>query len=300
MKKKVLIIGKGSSGLRFKKKLEKKYKILNISSKNLNKNSIRDLIFDLIIISSPASFHIKHLQICKKYSDTFLIEKPLTDNLSNLRSLKNFETKKIFVNYNLRELNLIQKFKKFINQIKNKGKLQFCDVYCGSNAINWRKKNFNRSVSFSKKLGGGPILELSHEIDLIYKFFGKPNKIISVKKKISKKTKDVEDIFISQMYFKKINLLLNLNLNFLDNYNKRYFEFNYTNYNFRLDLVNHKLLIINEKKKKIIKFINNLDDTYFIIPDKILNKNYSNLCSFDESKKVSKFILTLRNNSINF
>ena len=40
------------------------------------------------------------------------------------------------------------------------------------------------------------------------------------------------------MYFKKINLLLNLNLNFLDNYNK-IFEFNYTNYNFRLDLVNH-------------------------------------------------------------
>ena len=54
------------------------------------------------------------------------------------------------------------------------------------------------------------------------------------------------------MYFKKINLLLNLNLNFLDNYNKRYFEFNYTNYNFRLDLVNHKLLIINEKRKKLL------------------------------------------------
>ena len=122
MKKKVLIIGKGSSGLRFKKKLEKKYKILNILSKNLNKNSIRDLIFDLIIISSPASFHIKHLQICRKYSDIFLIEKPLTDNLTKLKSLKNFETKKIFVNYNLKKINLIQKFKKIINQIKNKGK----------------------------------------------------------------------------------------------------------------------------------------------------------------------------------
>ena len=300
MKKKVLIIGKGSSGLRFKKKLEKKYKILNISSKKLNKNSIRDLIFDLIIISSPASFHIKHLKIYKKYSDTFLIEKPLTDSLSKLKSLKNFETKKIFVNYNLREINLIQKFKKIINQIKNKGKLQFCNVYCGSNVINWRKKNFKKSVSFSKKLGGGSILELSHELDLIYKFFGKPSKVISIKKKISKKTKNVKNIFISQMYFKKINLLLTLNLNFLDNYNKRYIEFNYTNYNFKLDLVNHKLLIINEKKKKIIKFNNNLDDTYFIIPDKILNKDYTNLCSFDESKKISKFILTLRNNSINF
>ena len=69
MKKKVLIIGKGSSGLRFKKKLEKKYKILNISEKNLNKNSIRDLIFDLIIISSPASFQLSTF----KYVENTLI-----------------------------------------------------------------------------------------------------------------------------------------------------------------------------------------------------------------------------------
>ena len=65
------------------------------------------------------------------------------------------------------------------------------------------KKTYKRSVSFSKKLGGGSILELSHEIDFIYKFFGKPNKVISIKKKYQK-TKDVEDIFISQMYLKKL------------------------------------------------------------------------------------------------
>jgi len=300
MKKKVLIIGKGSSGLRFKQKLKKKYEILNLSSKKFNKNSLKNRIFDLIIISSPSSFHIKHLIICKNYSDNFLIDKPLTDKLSKLKHIKNFEKKRIFVNYNLREINLIKKYKIFINKITNKGKLQFCNVYCGSNVTYWRKKNYKNSVSLSRKLGGGAILELSHELDLIYKFFGEPSKVISIKKKLSKKTNNVEDIFISQMYFKKINLLLTLNLNFLDNNNKRYFELNYANYNFKLDLINHKLLIINKNKKKIIKFINNLNDTYFIIPDKILNKNYSKLCSLDESKKISKFILKIKNNSINF
>ena len=64
--------------------------------------------------------------------------------------------------------------------------------------------------------------------------------------------------------------------------------------------------IFNKKKIFFENFVDeiidkiNLETTYFIIPNKILNKDYKNLCSFDESKKISKFILTLRNNSVNF
>ena len=90
----------------------------------------------MIIISSPASFLV--LSTFKYVENTLIFLINAMNNLTKLKSLKILK-QKIFVNYNLRELNLIQKFK-IINQIKNKGKLQFCDVYCGSNVINWRKK----------------------------------------------------------------------------------------------------------------------------------------------------------------
>ena len=292
--KKILIIGKGSSGLKFKKKLKKKFNILNISSKNFKRSFLKKLYFDLIILSSPASFHIDHLLICKNHGDNFLIEKPLTNNLNNLKKIKNFGKKKIFINYNLRELEIIKNLKKTLKNIKNKGKLYFCKVHCGYNLKYWRKKKINRSVSYSKKLGGGALFELSHELDLIYKFFGKPSYVKSISKNLSKKVKDVEDIFISNMFYARKKMLLTLNLNFLDNYKKRYFEFNYSNCNIILDLVKHSVTIIKNNKIKVIKFVNNLDNTYSIIPLKIINKNYKNLCDLKESTTISKFIFDIK------
>lgn len=293
MKKKILIIGKGSSGSRFKKKLKKSFNVLNISSKNFKKTLLKKLHFDLIILSSPASFHINHLLMCKNHGDNFLIEKPLTNSFIDLKKIKDFGKKKIFINYNLRELKIIKDIKKTLKNIKNKGKLHFCKVHCGYNLRYWRKKNINKTVSYSKKLGGGALFELSHELDLIHSFFGKPSYIKSISKKLSKSVKDVEDIFISNMFYSKKKLLLTLNLNFLDNYKKRFFEFTYSNCNIIIDLAKHTLTIIKNNKIKVVKFADNLDNTYYIIPEKILNKDYKNLCDLKESIILSKFIFDI-------
>ena len=93
MKKSILIIGRGSSGLRFVKNLEKKFNILNVPSRKFRKSLLKKLYFDLIIISSPASFHVEHLLLCKNYADNFLIEKPLTNSLNNLKKIKNIKKK---------------------------------------------------------------------------------------------------------------------------------------------------------------------------------------------------------------
>ena len=144
-------------------------------------------------------------------------------------------------------------------------------------------------------MGGGALLELSHELDLIFNFFGKPTNIRSTAKNLSKSVKDVEDILISNMYYAKKKILINLNLNFLDNYKKRYFEFVYSNCNIFVDLAKHKITIIKNNNQKVMKFKDNLSDTYKIIPTKILNKDYKNLCGFKESIKVSKFIFDVKN-----
>lgn len=295
MKKSILIIGRGSSGLRFVKNLEKKFNILNVPSKKFRKSLLKKLYFDLIIISSPASFHVEHLLLCKNYADNFLIEKPLTNSLNNLKKIKNIKKKNFFVNYNLRELEIIKNLKRVLKSLKNKGSLNYCSVHCGYNLKYWRKKNINKTVAYSKKLGGGALFELSHELDLIFNFFGKPTNIRSTAKNLSKSVKDVEDILISNMYYAKEKILINLNLNFLDNYKKRYFEFVYSNCNIIVDLAKHKITIIKNNNQKVMKFKDNLSDTYKIIPTKILNKDYKNLCRLKESIKVSKFIFDVKN-----
>jgi len=98
MNKKILIIGKGSSGQRFVNKLKNKYDVLSVSAKSFKKSLLKNLKFELIIISSPSSFHLDHLLKCQKYSNSFLIEKPLTNNFENLKKIKFLKKKKILIN----------------------------------------------------------------------------------------------------------------------------------------------------------------------------------------------------------
>ena len=65
-----------------------------------------------------------------------------------------------------------------------------------------------------------------------------------------------------------------------------------------MDITNHQIIINKGKKKKIISFYNNIEDTYYKIPEKIINKDYANLCHLEESKLVSKFILNIKNNAV--
>ena len=59
---KILIVGKGNSGSRFKNLLKNNYILTVISSKRFKQDIKKlDYKFELIIISSPASFHKNHL-----------------------------------------------------------------------------------------------------------------------------------------------------------------------------------------------------------------------------------------------
>ena len=56
---------------------------------------------------------------------------------------------------------------------KNLGKLLHIRVECGSYLPDWRTNiNYRKTVSAKKELGGGVLLELSHELDYIRHFFG--------------------------------------------------------------------------------------------------------------------------------
>ena len=135
----------------------------------------------IAIISSPASHHIDDSIIMAKKGFHLLIEKPMATDKSKTKTLISLCKKnklKTLIGYNLRFLDNIIKLKKIIKN-KRCGKIFHVHIYAGSNYKTWRKNNYLFSVSHSKKLGGGVINELSHEIDYMIYLFNQPDKVMA-------------------------------------------------------------------------------------------------------------------------
>ncbi len=61
------------------------------------------------------------------------------------------------------------------------GQTLYTSVECGSYLPDWRPgNNYKKSVSAKKDLGGGVLLELSHELDYIRWIFGEIKNIYAV------------------------------------------------------------------------------------------------------------------------
>ena len=88
------------------------------------------------------------------------MEKPLFDRSFNLKIKNN----KVYVGYNLRFHPIIIEIKKAINSKK----LWNIQLYCGSYLPEWRPdRDYRLSYSANNDLGGGVLLDLSHEIDYL-------------------------------------------------------------------------------------------------------------------------------------
>ena len=295
MVKKVLIIGSGSISSKHKyaiNSLSKKISIISISSRNFTEYYLKDrkIDCDYILICSPTINHFKHFKIIEKNfkNKRVLIEKPLFNKFYKIKNnLKN----RYYVGYNLRFHPVLIYLKQFLIRKK----IFSINVVSHSFLPNWRKINYRNSVSANKKLGGGVLLELSHELDYL-KWIFKNIKIINVfNKKISNLKIDVDDILnITGKINKKI--FLNLNINFFSKLNYRFIKIDGNNFSLKADLINNTIDLFNEGKRKTIKFKNfKLIDTYKRQHFEIINEKLSNVCSIKESLGLMKLIQKIRN-----
>ncbi len=127
------------------------------------------------IICTPAIKHVEQsLELVDKKIH-ILVEKPLSHNsegvLKLIRAAK--ETNVVaLVGYVLRyDLSAIKFLELF--QSGRLGKILHARVDCGSYLPDWRpEQDYKKTVSSISALGGGVLLELSHELDYVNWFFG--------------------------------------------------------------------------------------------------------------------------------
>lgn len=160
---KLVIVGLGSIGSKHKKNLEALgHQIVETGE-----------TADGFLICNPTALHLKTALKLQKYNVPLFIEKPLSHNLDCLDQL----TAKILVGYCLRFDQSLIDFKEKISREK----VESVKIVCQSWLPDWHpEKDYRQSYSAKKELGGGVLLDLSHEIDYALWFFG-PVKKVSAK-----------------------------------------------------------------------------------------------------------------------
>jgi predicted dehydrogenase len=150
----------------------------------------------IAVIANPAPLHMQVALPLARAGVHLLIEKPLSQSLQNVDKLLNCVTKQGYVGlvgYCLRYDPAAVKFKEKLCDGKI-GKILHVQVDCGSYLPDWRQgQDYRQSVSANKKLGGGVLLELSHEIDYVRWFFGDLDDVSAILVNSNTLDIDVED-----------------------------------------------------------------------------------------------------------
>ncbi len=151
----------------------------------------------LAVVASPAPFHIQIAERLISIGTHVLIEKPLSHDCIGVETLiKNAAQAGCIlqVGYNLRFLPSLIKFRQII-QSDEIGTVLSVRCEAGQYLPSWRPgSDYRMGVSANKALGGGALLELSHELDYMRWIFGEATCINCYLGKHSALELNVEDI----------------------------------------------------------------------------------------------------------
>lgn len=150
----------------------------------------------LAVIASPATFHMDAAQPLARASVHLLVEKPLSaalDGVTQLLETCREQKTVLMTGYNLRFLPSLQRFRDLLNAHAI-GRVLSVRCEIGQYLPSWRPEaDYRQGVSARRELGGGALLELSHELDYLRWIFGEVNWVKATLSQQSSLEIDVED-----------------------------------------------------------------------------------------------------------
>ena len=147
-----------------------------------------------------------------------LVEKPLAHDLESGRRIVAAAEQAgvtLMVGYNLRFAATMQAARDLIEQGAI-GRVLSVRAEVGQFLPTWRpEQDYRQSVSARPELGGGALLELSHEIDLMLWLFGKPDRVYASVGRYSDLEIAVEDLAELILEYDEPALVVSIHLDFL-------------------------------------------------------------------------------------
>ena len=151
---------------------------------------------DAVLVSSPASEHIANARVFAEHHVPMFIEKPLaarSGDLGDFAALCAASRGFTMVGYVLRFLPTLHVLRRYLHD-GAVGDVHTARVEVGQYLPDWRPgSDYRQNVSGQDKLGGGALLELSHEIDYATWLFGFPQSLQCSRSHLSPLEIDVED-----------------------------------------------------------------------------------------------------------
>jgi predicted dehydrogenase len=130
----------------------------------------------LAVVANPASCHMDAAIPLAEAGAHLLVEKPLSTNAQGVPSLIDLCDRKnlvLMTGYNLRFLPSLVHFRELVQARQLTGEVLSVRCEIGQYLPSWRPDmDYRHGVSARKDLGGGALLELSHEIDYLRWIFG--------------------------------------------------------------------------------------------------------------------------------
>ncbi|HID72311.1 TPA: Gfo/Idh/MocA family oxidoreductase [Candidatus Micrarchaeota archaeon] len=208
----ILVVGCGSIGKRHLKNLKdagvEEIMACDVSDENLEfaKNEAGAETFkdmdealekkpDAVMICTPPHLHLAMAKKVLEKGLNLFLEKPVAEKLDGLDELEKLcDGKVVLVGYNLRFNPCLEEAKRLIEEGAI-GRVMNIDAYYGNYLPNWRPNmDYRKVYSSQKDMGGGIILDCSHEIDYILWLMGKARSVTCTATKASSLELDVEDI----------------------------------------------------------------------------------------------------------
>ena len=172
---------------------------------------------DFAIVASPAPWHIEHALLLLEQGVPVLIEKPVADSLERLNGFRDLLIERasvIDVAYNLRYMGSAVTFKTLIDEGRI-GALRSVSVDVGQYLPDWRPaSDYRKNVSARRELGGGVLLELSHELDYLGWLFGRFETVYCSARNTGSLEIDVEDT-VDALLMRADGLVANVHMDFL-------------------------------------------------------------------------------------
>ena len=151
---------------------------------------------DLVLVCTPPVYHVEEALLALRARAHVFIEKPLSHESSGVEILiaeARRHDRSVQIGYNLRFHPGLQILKELIDSGKI-GRVLWLNVEAGQYLPDWRPwQNYRESYSARKELGGGIILDGSHELDYICWLLGRPTEVSCRAEHLSGLEVNVED-----------------------------------------------------------------------------------------------------------
>jgi predicted dehydrogenase len=249
-----------------------------------------------VVIASVTAAHQKDLKEVLTISKdaVILVEKPLFNNYTPDFVIT---SNKVFIGYNLRFHPVISELKVILSEFKN---IYYANFFVGQYLPSWRPdRDYKLSYSAKKEEGGGVLLDLSHEIDLLHWLFGKIEKFSSLVTKHSALEISSEDIALIQGVTDK-NIVFSISMDYLSKIVTRRILIHTEEVTIVADLINYTISIADKKGEVNTRLVPKEDRNYSYtqMHSSILFNHCKNVCSIKEGLEINYWIDQIKNQSM--